>query len=80
MMPFATPIRYARDPLCPANAQAENYSTYDMMGGGTWTDMMERSELGNAQRAVDQARLLVTQARALQPALQVLPSLTMPHG
>ncbi|WOO78145.1 uncharacterized protein LOC62_01G001696 [Vanrija pseudolonga] len=59
---------------------AENYSTYDMMGGGTWTDMMERSELANAQRAVDQAKLLVAQARTLQPSLQNLPQLNMPQG
>lgn len=51
-----------------------------MMGGGTMTDMMERSELANAQRASDQARLCVEQARVLSPQLPGLAGVRVAQG
>ncbi|KAJ9111334.1 hypothetical protein QFC20_002625 [Naganishia adeliensis] len=61
-------------------AQAEDASTWDMFGGGAMMDMMERSALSEAQRQADTARMLVMQARTLQPAIQELAMLDMPQG
>ncbi|KAL1407974.1 hypothetical protein Q8F55_004771 [Vanrija albida] len=61
-------------------SDAESYSQWDMMGGGTMTDMMERSALADAQRAAVQAKLMVSQARALQPSLGDIPLLNVPQG
>lgn len=61
-------------------AQAEDASTWDMFGGGAMMDMMERSALADAQRQADTARMLVMQARQLQPAIQELRMLDMPQG
>lgn len=51
-----------------------------MWGGGTMTDMMERSELANAQRFSDQATMMVQQARQLQPAIGDIGRAIMPQG
>lgn len=51
-----------------------------MMGGGTMSDMMERSELANAQRAADQARMMVMQAQQLQPAIRGFGNVNIPQG
>lgn len=51
-----------------------------MFGGGTMADMMERSELANAQRAADQARMMVMQAQQLQPAIQGFGAVNIPSG
>lgn len=61
-------------------AQAEDASTWDMFGGGAMMDMMERSALADAQRQADTARMLVGQARALQPMIRDLEMLDMPQG
>lgn len=50
------------------------------MGGGMWADMMERSAIADAQRALDQAKMMNTQARALSPELREMPQLEMPQG
>ncbi|CAK9781279.1 hypothetical protein CC85DRAFT_286082 [Cutaneotrichosporon oleaginosum] len=63
-----------------ACASAESYSQWDMFGGGTMSDMMERSELANAQRAADQARMMVMQAQTLQPAIRGFGPINMPQG
>lgn len=44
------------------------------------SDMMERSELANAQRFSDQAGMMVTQARQLQPAIGDIGNVRMPQG
>lgn len=51
-----------------------------MMGGGSLSDMMERSELANAQRAADQARMMVQQAQQLQPAIRGFGNVNIPQG
>ncbi|KAJ9114981.1 hypothetical protein QFC22_005309 [Naganishia vaughanmartiniae] len=61
-------------------AQAEDASQWDMFGGGAMMDMMERSALADAQRQADTARMLVGQARELQPAIPGLRILDMPQG
>ncbi|KAG7087740.1 hypothetical protein E1B28_013683 [Marasmius oreades] len=49
---------------CLASMQeALGYSTWDVYGGGTMADMMERSALGEASLAAARARMLVQQAR-----------------
>ncbi len=63
-----------------ACANAEGYSQWDMFGGGTMSDMMERSELANAQRAADQAAMMVMQAQQLQPAIRGFGPVNMPQG
>ncbi|BEJ15982.1 hypothetical protein CspHIS471_0505870 [Cutaneotrichosporon sp. HIS471] len=63
-----------------ASYNAERYSQWDMFGGGTMSDMMERSELGNAQRWADQAHMLVIQAQKLQPAIRSFGRIQMPQG
>lgn len=52
----------------------------DMFGGGAMMDMMERSALADAQRQADTARMLVNQARQLQPMIGDLARLDMPQG
>lgn len=61
-------------------SSAESYSQWDMFGGGTMSDMMERSELAKAQRAADQARMMVMQAQQLQPAIRGFGPINMPQG
>jgi hypothetical protein len=51
-----------------------------MFGGGAMMDMMERSALADAQRQADTARMLVAQARQLQPMIGDLARLDMPQG
>ncbi|GMK55575.1 hypothetical protein CspeluHIS016_0206310 [Cutaneotrichosporon spelunceum] len=71
--------------VCLRNAKAathnaERYSTWDTFGGGTMSDMMERSELAKAQRWADQAYLLLSQAQQLQPAIRGFGRIQMPQG
>ncbi|KAK1216742.1 hypothetical protein PQX77_020629 [Marasmius sp. AFHP31] len=53
---------------CLAQMQeALSYSTWDVYGGGTMADMMERSALGNAAIAGSRAQMLVNQAQQTSP-------------
>ncbi|KAJ8075185.1 hypothetical protein PM082_019513 [Marasmius tenuissimus] len=53
---------------CLAQMQeALGYSTWDVYGGGTMADMMERSALGNAAIAASRAQMLVNQAQQTSP-------------
>ncbi|WWC90525.1 uncharacterized protein L201_005461 [Kwoniella dendrophila CBS 6074] len=48
-------------------SSAESYSTWDMWGGGTMSDMMERNELSSADRQWSQVQMLILQAKHLSP-------------
>lgn len=57
-----------------------DYSTINAYGGPANFDIIEKTELANAQREADGAKVLVEQARALQPGIPGLGDVAMPHG
>lgn len=68
-----------------ANAQyhvndALRYSRRDMFGGGTITDMMERSALSNAEVATAQLLQVMQQASSISPYVQPLPQIPIAQG
>ncbi|THV03505.1 hypothetical protein K435DRAFT_279692 [Dendrothele bispora CBS 962.96] len=54
---------------------ALGYSTWDMYGGGTISDMMERNALSNAAMTASKAELLMQQAQRASPLVQPIPPL-----
>ncbi|KXT17658.1 hypothetical protein AC579_9048 [Pseudocercospora musae] len=52
----------------------------DMFGGGTFTDMMERDALANAQNNVHGATRHLNEARRIQPAIKPLSDITIDQG
>jgi hypothetical protein len=71
--------RAMRDALLEMN-DALRYSTRDMFGGGTFTDMMERNALSQAESRVAAARMLVRQAQRFSPAVKDLPPVHVAQG
>ncbi|KAB5572576.1 hypothetical protein GE09DRAFT_677555 [Coniochaeta sp. 2T2.1] len=63
-----------------AMQEALRYSTRDMFGGGSFTDMMERNALSQAEQRVAYARMLVDQARRFSPAIAQLPRVNIAQG
>ncbi|KAI1814703.1 hypothetical protein GGS20DRAFT_394421 [Poronia punctata] len=59
---------------------ALDYSRWDMFGGGSATDMMERNALHKAEMELIQAQLLVTQAQHFSPDVRNLPSVNVASG
>ncbi|KAF9874915.1 hypothetical protein CkaCkLH20_07609 [Colletotrichum karsti] len=59
---------------------ALSHSRMDMFGGGTMSDMMERSALQRAESAAQEARMLVMQAQRMTPYIGDLPSVSINHG
>jgi hypothetical protein len=55
-------------------------SRRDMYGGGTFSDMMERSALNKAETLVRQATALVTQAQRASPMVRPLPPVRIAQG
>ncbi|KAH9477103.1 hypothetical protein JR316_0011019 [Psilocybe cubensis] len=67
--------------LCQKNMQeALGYSRYDMWGGGTMADMMERNALRNAQSNAFQVEMLVDQAVRESPAVQPVGRVNIAQG
>lgn len=62
--------------------EALQHSRMDMFGGGTFTDMMERNALHQAETEVLGARMLVMQAQRFAPpgAIVDLPPVDINHG
>jgi hypothetical protein len=60
--------------------EALAYSTRDMWGGGSFTDMMERNALSQAESRVTYARMLVDQAQRFSPAVKSLPTVHIAQG
>ncbi|KXT01004.1 hypothetical protein AC578_4421 [Pseudocercospora eumusae] len=52
----------------------------DVFGGGTFTDMMERDALANAQNNVHAATRHLNEARRIQPAIKPLSDITIDQG
>ncbi|KAJ9162329.1 hypothetical protein NKR19_g1379 [Coniochaeta hoffmannii] len=63
-----------------AMQEALAYSTRDMWGGGSFTDMMERNALSQAEQRVAYARMLVDQARRFSPSVGHLPRVNVAQG
>jgi hypothetical protein len=63
-----------------AMQEALAYSTRDMWGGGSFTDMMERNALSQAESRVTYARMLVDQARRFSPSVKQLPRVNIAQG
>jgi hypothetical protein len=59
---------------------ALQYSRMDMWGGGTFTDMMERNALSQAEQYVMSAHMLVLQAQRLSPLVRDLPPARIAQG
>lgn len=55
-------------------------SRRDMFGGGTFTDMMERSALAKAEDALQQTRRMVSMAKRSSPLVRDLPPVTVAQG
>ncbi|KAJ7756327.1 hypothetical protein B0H16DRAFT_698105 [Mycena metata] len=60
--------------------QALNYSEWDMWGGGTFTDMMERNALSSAEGLAMQAATYVQQAMIADPQVQPIGQISIAHG
>lgn len=60
--------------------EALAYSTRDMWGGGSFTDMLERNALSQAEARVTYARMLVDQARRFSPSIKQLPRVNIAQG
>ncbi|KAJ7582317.1 hypothetical protein C8J56DRAFT_957499 [Mycena floridula] len=58
---------------------ALDYSSWDMWGGGTMADMMERSALAEAGSFASQADLLAQQAHRTCPSIARIPTIEVPH-
>ncbi|TDZ29853.1 hypothetical protein C8035_v004041 [Colletotrichum spinosum] len=56
------------------------HSRMDMFGGGSMSDMMERSALHRGEMATQEARMLVVQARRMTPFVGELPAVNINHG
>uniref|UniRef100_L2FMJ6 Uncharacterized protein n=1 Tax=Colletotrichum fructicola (strain Nara gc5) TaxID=1213859 RepID=L2FMJ6_COLFN len=59
---------------------ALSHSRMDMFGGGTMSDMMERSALQRAESATQEAKMLVMQAQRMTPYIGDLPPVNINHG
>lgn len=59
---------------------ALRYSRRDMFGGGTITDLMERSALSNAEVATAELERIMQQAQALSSHVQRLPPIPIARG
>nr|XP_019006601.1 uncharacterized protein I203_00192 [Kwoniella mangroviensis CBS 8507]OCF70062.1 hypothetical protein I203_00192 [Kwoniella mangroviensis CBS 8507] len=59
---------------------AEGSSTWDMWGGRTMSDMMERNELSSADRQWSSVQLLTQQAKNLSQAVRDLPQVKVAMG
>ncbi|KAF8900432.1 hypothetical protein CPB84DRAFT_1815383 [Gymnopilus junonius] len=67
--------------MCQKNIQeALGYSQYDMWGGGSMADMMERNALRNAQANASQVEMLVDQARRISPIVQPVGRVNIAQG
>ncbi|KAI4522562.1 hypothetical protein EV122DRAFT_287444 [Schizophyllum commune] len=60
--------------------EALTHSTFDMMGGGAMTDMMERNALMNAQNKASTAQMLIQQARQLSPKVKAIGAINIAQG
>ncbi|KAK4672150.1 hypothetical protein QC763_100290 [Podospora pseudopauciseta] len=60
--------------------EALMHSRRDMFGGGTFTDMMERNALSQAEREVMSANMLVMQAQRMSPRVTNLPQVNIDQG
>ncbi|OAQ65059.1 hypothetical protein VFPPC_06233 [Pochonia chlamydosporia 170] len=59
---------------------ALSYSRWDMFGGGTMADAMERNALAKSDHAAMQAQLQVSKAQKASPFVQSLPNFNINHG
>lgn len=55
-------------------------SRRDMFGGGTFSDMMERSALSQAETQIQHARMMVRQAQRCSPLVRDLPPVRIAQG
>ena len=60
--------------------RALSYSRYDMFGGGSMADMMERSHLSSADQLISQTRVLAVRAQKASPYVMELPQVNINHG
>jgi chromosome segregation ATPase len=60
--------------------EALTYSTADMWGGGSFTDMMERNALSQAEQRIEYTRMLVDQARRFSPSVGHIPCVVIAQG
>ncbi|CAA7262011.1 unnamed protein product [Cyclocybe aegerita] len=66
---------------CSDNVQeALGYSRYDMWGGGSMADMMERNALSNARGNAAQAEMFVEQAKSFSPAIRPIRRVHIAEG
>ena len=61
-------------------ADALDMSRWDMFGGGTFTDMMERDALSRAQISITQSLRHMDEAQRNQPCLPPLQAINIDHG
>lgn len=60
--------------------KALDYSRADMFGGGMMMDMMERSHLGKADKAIAEARMLAARAKDASPIVADMPTVNVNTG
>lgn len=82
--------KHALDALTAADRQMANAqgnmdsalsaSTVDMWGGGTFTDMMERNSLSQAQNSITQALYHMSEASRAQPDIRPLSQVNIDNG
>ncbi|PPQ95779.1 hypothetical protein CVT26_015919 [Gymnopilus dilepis] len=67
--------------MCQKNMQeALGYSQYDMWGGGSMADMMERNALRSAQANASHVEMLVDQATRISPTVQPVGRVNIAQG
>lgn len=64
---------------CKSMEEALNYSSWDVMGGGTYVDMMERNALSQAGSHASQANMMLQQARNADPQIKQIRGLEAPN-
>ncbi|KAL6819970.1 hypothetical protein V8C40DRAFT_252028 [Trichoderma camerunense] len=63
-----------------AMQDALSASRFDMFGGGTMADVMERNALSQAEVQLSQARMDTMNAQRMDPAIKDLPPVKISHG
>ncbi|KAJ7454948.1 hypothetical protein B0H11DRAFT_2287781 [Mycena galericulata] len=76
-------LDYANKALAACRREVKDalgYSQWDMWGGGTMSDMMERNALSKAEGHAIEARMYVQQANMASPRVQLIGDINIAHG
>ena len=72
--------RQSMDRILTDIKDALSYSTADMWGFGTWTDIAERNSLSRAEMGVSNVEMLIQQAQRIDPSIQSIGQMQVANG